>query len=54
MSRFRGARLGAVLLVLTVVAYLPVWRNDFIDYDDEVYITGNDVVTGGLSWPAFR
>jgi tetratricopeptide (TPR) repeat protein len=40
----------AGLAVLTVAAYGPLWRNDFIELDDEVYITNNPNVLGGLSW----
>jgi hypothetical protein len=40
-------------LLLTAVAYLPVWRNDFVDCDDEVYVTKNPSVLAGLSWSGF-
>ena len=43
------------LIVLTLAAYAPLWRNDFIDLDDSSYITNNDEVISGLSadglWP---
>jgi tetratricopeptide (TPR) repeat protein len=39
----------AGLLALVVVAYGPLWRNDFIDLDDEVYITKNPHILGGLT-----
>src|SRR5262249_32670996 len=35
---------------MTVTAYLPLWHNDFIDLDDEFYITNNSGVHLGLSW----
>ena len=38
-------------LSLLVVAYLPLWKNELIDYDDELHITQNSHVKGGLSWP---
>jgi len=41
------------LAALTVVAYLPVWKNDFIDYDDLPYIVQNPDVTAGFTWPSF-
>ncbi|HEY7315369.1 MAG TPA: hypothetical protein VH643_38915 [Gemmataceae bacterium] len=44
----------AGLLALTVVAYLPLWENDFVDYDDDVYITTNPQVTDGFSASGFR
>jgi tetratricopeptide (TPR) repeat protein len=53
MLRHRPA-LCAALLLLTVVTYLPLWRNDFVDFDDERYITGNPQVTQGLGGPGLR
>jgi hypothetical protein len=38
-----------LLLLLLVIAYLPLWKNDFVDYDDELHITRNPGVTAGLS-----
>jgi hypothetical protein len=49
MPRVRVFPLCAVLLLLTAVAYLPVWQNDFVDFDDEVYLTSNPGVLGGLT-----
>jgi hypothetical protein len=43
----------AALVALTVITYLPVWNNDFVDFDDPVYITGNPQVTNGFSWLGF-
>ncbi|MGB7769364.1 MAG: tetratricopeptide repeat protein [Verrucomicrobiia bacterium] len=44
-------RLIALLLALiTLVAYLPVARDGFSCYDDDVYITDNRVVQNGLTW----
>jgi tetratricopeptide (TPR) repeat protein len=49
MPRIATAHLYLALLALTVAAYGPVWRNDFVDFDDELYITNNPRVTDGLS-----
>jgi tetratricopeptide (TPR) repeat protein len=38
-----------VLFGLVVVTFLPTLRNGFINYDDDVYVTGNAHVQGGLS-----
>jgi tetratricopeptide (TPR) repeat protein len=54
MVRMRVLYLGAVLLVLTVAAYLPVWRNGLVDFDDELYISTNPQVMQGLTWSGFR
>ncbi len=53
MSRARPYFGCAALLVLTLVAYLPVWGNEFVDCDDEVYVTHNPTTLAGLSWPGF-
>jgi hypothetical protein len=50
MWHLRSIVLCTGLLFLTVIAYLPLWGNDFIDYDDEVYITSNPQVVEGLTW----
>ncbi len=39
----------AALAAATLLVYLPVLGNGFIDFDDGEYITGNPRVTGGLS-----
>jgi hypothetical protein len=53
MPRVRILGLCAVLLALTVVAYLPVWNNDYIDADDLIYIPTNPHVTKGFTWEGF-
>lgn len=43
-------RLIALLLALaTLVVYLPVTRHDFLNYDDDDYVTSNRVVQQGLT-----
>ena len=54
MSRVRDACLCAALLLLTVVAYQPVWSNGFVDFDDEPYITNNPHIVEGLTASGFR
>ncbi len=47
-TRPRGwIALGLVLLCL--IAYAPIWGNDFIDYDDGTYLLENQHVRNGLS-----
>jgi hypothetical protein len=53
MARFRTWQLCVALLALTVGSYWPVWQNDFVNLDDEPYITNNSGVTGGLTWGGF-
>src|SRR5262245_28700251 len=40
---------GLLLIVLTLVAYGPVCGNDFVNYDDPAYVTGNPQVQAGLT-----
>ena len=45
-----GARVVALLLALaTVAVFLPVARHDFVNCDDDVYVTGNAMVQQGLT-----
>ena len=41
--------LRAALVVLVWAAYYPVWENDLVDFDDEVFITKNEHVCDGLT-----
>lgn len=48
-------RLIALLLALaTLAVYLPVVRHDFINCDDDVYVTDNPMVLQGLSWAGVK
>jgi tetratricopeptide (TPR) repeat protein len=49
MPRMRSSYWYAGLLLLTLVAYLPLWHNGYIDFDDELYITQNPRVLEGLT-----
>ena len=39
-----------LLVLLTVLVYNPVARHQFVNFDDDRYITGNAHVKAGLSW----
>ena len=39
-----------LLIAVDLAVYAPVWRHEFTDYDDPVYITQNPQVSGGLTW----
>jgi len=47
-----SAAIGAasIILIATVASYWGVWQNDFINLDDNEYITDNTQVQAGLSW----
>lgn len=53
MRFVRAAYPYIALLALTIVIYLPVWNNGFVDFDDPVYITWNPQVTNGFTWLGF-
>jgi Flp pilus assembly protein TadD len=45
----------AVLLVLvTTAVFWPATGHDFINYDDQAYVTANPHVQGGLSWEGVK
>lgn len=39
-----------LLVLLTIAVYWPVTTNQFVAYDDQLYITENPNVTAGLTW----
>jgi protein O-mannosyl-transferase len=41
----------ALLALVTFAVYWRVEHNDFINYDDNLYIAENAPVVGGLTWP---
>ena len=38
----------AALVLLTLIAYATLTRNDFVGYDDDYYVTQNETVRAGL------
>jgi tetratricopeptide (TPR) repeat protein len=43
--------IGTALVLLTIIAFAPVLKNGFVNYDDPDYVTSNYHVQGGLNWP---
>ena len=43
-----------VILVTTLVAYWGWWQLDFINLDDNEYVTENPGVNGGVSWEGVK
>lgn len=39
------------LAIITLAAHWPVLQNDFVNYDDNEYVTENEHVLHGLNWP---
>ena len=51
-STFPTWLLALLLALATVALYWPAMRCDFINLDDEDYVTGNVHVQSGLTWEA--
>jgi tetratricopeptide (TPR) repeat protein len=54
VSWCRPGFLAALLAVATVVAYLPVFGNDFVAYDDDLYVTECAPVRAGIGAEGVR
>ena len=52
--KFRLAWIYLGLALLTLAVFAPVIGFSFLDYDDEVYVTTNPHVLGGLTWSSIR
>lgn len=54
LAKIRGSWIELVicslLLLVTIAAFWPVWRCDFVKYDDAEYVTENPQVAAGLAW----
>jgi tetratricopeptide (TPR) repeat protein len=46
----RTAAVALLIIIATVLAYSSVRTFEFNNYDDVLYVTGNDVVKRGLTW----
>jgi len=52
MSRPRFV--GWLLVLVTLLAYLPILRDGFLNFDDRDYVTENQFVRQGLTWPGVQ
>src|SRR5271154_1824360 len=50
----RARVIGLALVLITLLVYLPVTRDNFLNYDDGDYITGNKIVQNGLTWSGIK
>ncbi len=41
--------MGVLLMLVTILVYWPATNNDFVNYDDDAYVTGNSHVQSGLT-----
>jgi hypothetical protein len=53
-SKIRDIAVALVLAAATVAVYWPVRHFSFIDFDDPLYVTGNQHVSNGLSWDGVK
>lgn len=42
------------LLLVTAAAYAPVFLADFLNFDDDAYVTGNTALREGVTWAAVK
>jgi tetratricopeptide (TPR) repeat protein len=42
----------AGLVLATAAAYQPVFKNGFVNFDDDVYVTENSNIKNGFTWPS--
>lgn len=53
-NKWRVAGVCLLLGLVTLGVYWPVFRHDFINYDDSVYLTNNPYVYHGLTWDGLK
>ncbi len=52
--RFSLWLLAVLLALVTLAVYWPATGHDFVNYDDELYVTYNPQVQAGLNWAGVR
>ena len=50
----RKRLLGLLLIVVTLLVYMPVFQYPFVSYDDYIYVTDPPQVREGLNWENFK
>jgi tetratricopeptide (TPR) repeat protein len=50
----RQAFIALALVIATVVVYLPVRHNEFVEFDDNKFVTENPNIRDGLTWRSIR
>ena len=53
-SRFPLWLIAALLAMVTIGLYWPATSHDFVNYDDNLYVTENPHVQGGLNWEGVK
>lgn len=52
-SRSGPVLLGLALVLLTLIVYRPALSFGFVNFDDGLYVTSNEMVQKGLTWKGF-
>src|ERR1051326_8046540 len=50
----RAVLLGLILCAITLIVYNPATHHDFVNYDDNFYVTQNLMVQRGLTWAGVK
>ena len=53
-SRFPAWLMVVLLVLVTMALYWPATHHDFVNYDDDVYVTANVHVQNGLTWESIK
>ena len=53
-GRTRSVFAAFLLAAATLLLYLPVTTHPFLNYDDTLYVTDNEQVQAGLTWPTTK
>ena len=53
-GRSRALGIAGLLVLATLAAYEPLFHNEFVSLDDNLYVTKNATVQQGLSWETVR
>jgi tetratricopeptide (TPR) repeat protein len=53
-AQARPRFIALLLALITLLAYCPVTRNGFVNYDDNDYVTDNRTVQNGLTWAGIQ
>lgn len=46
--------MGLIIALVTLLVYLTVIQNGFVNYEDGDYVTQNRIVQNGLAWTDFK
>ena len=50
----RQAFMALGLVIATVIVYLPVRHHEFVNFDDDIFVTENPNIRDGLTWQSVR